>query len=520
MNTSEGEIVFELFDADAPKTVENFKKLARDGFYDGLIFHRVIADFMIQGGCPQGTGTGGPGYTFEDEINDHAIVRGTLAMANAGPNTNGSQFFVVTARLDAVARRQAHRVRPGHGRRGRRAADRHDADRSAGSTGHADRDPLDHHLRLSSAPGRPAERGALPAANVDVGVIFAEQLVPEPLGSAHEPAGAGSRRRRARGRRPRSPGTRTAGKKAVIDPATGETVAWVDDMGRDAAALAAVRGRAVQPAWAALGFAGRARVMKRAQKWVTANADELIRTIVSETGKAWEDAMMAEVLYAAAAFGHWADHAEDLLRRGEAQDLLAAAQGQEGDHPLRAGRAGRRDRAVELPLHQRLRRLHPGPDGGQQRAAQAGREDAADVAAAGQGAEGLRDARRRHAGPHRQGLGPRRRDRRRRRHDHVHRIDRGRSPDRRARGRTADPVLARARRQGRVDRLCRRRPGARRQPGAVLRHVQLRPDLRVGRTGLRRGARLRRVRRQGDEEGPRAAQRAGRPARVPPTSAR
>lgn len=104
-----------------------------------------------------------------------------------------------------------------------------------------------------------------------------------------------------------------AGQKAVINPATGETIAWVDDLGPEAAAEAAVRGRAVQPAWEALGFAGRARVMKRAQKWVTANADELVRTIVSETGKAWEDAMMAEVLYAAAAFGHWADHAEKLL---------------------------------------------------------------------------------------------------------------------------------------------------------------------------------------------------------------
>src|SRR4051812_19538668 len=96
MHTNHGPIELELFDEAAPKTVENFRKLAGDGFYDGLIFHRVIKDFMIQGGCPQGTGTGGPGYTFEDEFNDHKVVRGALAMANAGPNTNGSQFFVVT----------------------------------------------------------------------------------------------------------------------------------------------------------------------------------------------------------------------------------------------------------------------------------------------------------------------------------------------------------------------------------------------------------------------------------------
>ena len=96
MSTNHGDITIELFDEDAPKTVENFKKLAADGFYDGLTFHRVITDFMIQGGCPEGTGTGGPGYTFEDEINEHKVVRGALAMANAGPNTNGSQFFIVT----------------------------------------------------------------------------------------------------------------------------------------------------------------------------------------------------------------------------------------------------------------------------------------------------------------------------------------------------------------------------------------------------------------------------------------
>ncbi|MDX6651264.1 MAG: peptidyl-prolyl cis-trans isomerase [Solirubrobacterales bacterium] len=97
LNTSRGAIGLELFDEDAPKTVANFRKLAEDGFYDGIVFHRIISDFMIQGGCPEGTGTGGPGYTFEDEFNQRKIVRGALAMANAGPNTNGSQFFIVTA---------------------------------------------------------------------------------------------------------------------------------------------------------------------------------------------------------------------------------------------------------------------------------------------------------------------------------------------------------------------------------------------------------------------------------------
>jgi peptidyl-prolyl cis-trans isomerase B (cyclophilin B) len=97
LKTSEGTIEIELFDEDAPKTVQNFTGLAQKGFYDGLIFHRVIQGFMLQGGCPEGTGTGGPGYSFDDEFNSHLIVRGALAMANAGPNTNGSQFFIVTA---------------------------------------------------------------------------------------------------------------------------------------------------------------------------------------------------------------------------------------------------------------------------------------------------------------------------------------------------------------------------------------------------------------------------------------
>jgi cyclophilin family peptidyl-prolyl cis-trans isomerase len=96
LHTNHGAIALELFDEDAPKTVDNFVKLSQDGFYDGITFHRVIQDFMIQGGCPRGDGTGGPGYEFEDEPNDHHVVRGALAMANRGPHTNGSQFFIVT----------------------------------------------------------------------------------------------------------------------------------------------------------------------------------------------------------------------------------------------------------------------------------------------------------------------------------------------------------------------------------------------------------------------------------------
>ena len=95
LHTSKGPVTLELHADDAPKTVENFVKLAGQGFYDGGVFHRVIEDFMIQGGCPEGSGRGGPGYEFEDEINPHKVARGALAMANRGPNTNGSQFFIV-----------------------------------------------------------------------------------------------------------------------------------------------------------------------------------------------------------------------------------------------------------------------------------------------------------------------------------------------------------------------------------------------------------------------------------------
>ena len=144
-----GRSPIEFFDDDAPKTVENFRKLAGDGFYDGLTFHRVITDFMIQGGCPEGTGTGGPGYTFEDEFNDHKVVRGALAMANAGPNTNGSQFFIVTIRGRRLARRQAHRLRRGRRRHGRGRRDRGHAHRRRRPPGRAPGDRADRAQRLS-----------------------------------------------------------------------------------------------------------------------------------------------------------------------------------------------------------------------------------------------------------------------------------------------------------------------------------------------------------------------------------
>ena len=94
IETEKGNLVLELFASDVPMTVNNFVSLAREGFYDGLTFHRVISDFMVQGGCPIGDGTGGPGYQFDDEITEHTHVAGALSMANSGPNTNGSQFFI------------------------------------------------------------------------------------------------------------------------------------------------------------------------------------------------------------------------------------------------------------------------------------------------------------------------------------------------------------------------------------------------------------------------------------------
>ena len=112
IDTSAGEIRLELWPDLAPQTVGNFVGLARQGFYDGTVFHRIIHDFMIQGGCPKGTGTGGPGYDFADEINERKLVKGTLAMANAGPEHQRQPVLHRHRRGDALAGRRPHRLRP------------------------------------------------------------------------------------------------------------------------------------------------------------------------------------------------------------------------------------------------------------------------------------------------------------------------------------------------------------------------------------------------------------------------
>ncbi len=254
MTTNHGPIVFEMYEDDAPKTVGNFRKLSEDGFYDGLTFHRIIRDFMIQGGCPEGTGTGGPGYTFEDEFNEHKVIRGALAMANAGPNTNGSQFFIVTT---------------------------------------------------EAAPWLDGKHTVF--GRVTSGMEVVDALEGLATDSRDRPAGAGDDRQ-GRVRRLMATAERVA-EIEVANPATGQVVGSVPVLSPEQVRDLVARARAAQPAWEALGFEGRAKVLRRAQKWVVDNTEQIVETIMSETGKTREDAQLAEVGYAAGAFGFWAKHA-------------------------------------------------------------------------------------------------------------------------------------------------------------------------------------------------------------------
>ena len=201
----------------------------------------------------------------------------------------------------------------------------------------------------------------------------------------------------------------------------------------------AARGRAAQPGWEAYGFEGRARVLLRAQKWVMDNAEQVVETIVSETGKTFEDAELAEIGYAGNAFGFWAKNAAGVPRRRDGQVQPGARQGQEAHPALPPARADRRDRAVELPADELLRRLHPRARGRQQRDPQALRGHAADLAADGRRPARVRPARERPADRHRP-RGDRRRADRARRHDHVHRLDGDRAQGRARRPRRLIPA--------------------------------------------------------------------------------
>ena len=172
LHTNHGAIEVELFEEDAPKTVDNFVKLSKDGFYDGITFHRVIPDFMIQGGCPRGDGTGGPGYQFEDEPNEHRVARGALAMANSGPDTNGSQFFIVTTEaapwLDGK-HTVFGRVSLRDGRRGRDLRGRPRRERPAARAGHdrPRRALLTADLPSGGVPVRPRVNATAQGQTVD-----------------------------------------------------------------------------------------------------------------------------------------------------------------------------------------------------------------------------------------------------------------------------------------------------------------------------------------------------------------
>ena len=247
---------------------------------------------MIQGGCPQGTGTGGPGYTFEDEFNDHKVVRGALAMANAGPNTNGSQFFIVTT--DAAPWLDGKHTVFGQVTSGMDVVDALEgaADRRA-------RPPAASDGRRSSNGA--TVRGASTGARVDRAELRADARP----------------RERDRGR---EPGDRR-GHRAP-------SRTWPPtEVARDGRAAA----RAAQPAWEALGFEGRgAHPAPRAEVGHRQRGARSSTTIVSETGKTYEDALLAEISYGAAAFGFWAKNApRSTWPTRRSSSLRRARQGQE-----------------------------------------------------------------------------------------------------------------------------------------------------------------------------------------------
>ena len=303
-----------------------------------------------------------------------------------------------------------------------------------------------------------------------------------------------------------------AGDLEVVNPATGEVIATVPQASADDVREAVARARAAQPAWEALGFDGRAKILKRAQKWTIDNTDRIARTIVSETGKTYEDALLAEVAYAASAFGFWSKRAKKYL----ADERVRTS------NPFVLGRRLRVRYAPagvigvigpwNYPLTNSFGDCIPALAAGNAVVLKPAEPDAPDLAADARGAARVRHARGRLPGGRRAGQRDRQRPDRRRGRDHVHRLDRGRQEGDGAGLADAHPGEPRARRQGPDDRPARRRPRARRERRDLLLDAKRRPDLHLGRARLRGGAGLRRVRREAPGEGRRAAPgRAGRP---------
>ena len=277
LHTTHGTIALEFFDEDAPKTVENFRKLAGDGFYDGIIFHRVIPDFMIQGGCPQGTGTGGPGYTFEDEFNQHKVVRGALAMANAGPNTNGSQFFIVTT--DAAPWLDGKHTVFGQVTDGMDAVDAIEALPTDGARP-AGEPPSIESIELDGAARRRWPRGTRSS---------------EASGSV-DVQGRSSNRRRTPDDRRREPRHRRAIATVPVPGAASSPRWWPGRGPRSRGWVGArLRGRA-------RGHAARAALDARQRR----ARDR--RRRVARPARPYEDAQLTDFGYAVSALGFWAKH--------------------------------------------------------------------------------------------------------------------------------------------------------------------------------------------------------------------
>ena len=303
-----------------------------------------------------------------------------------------------------------------------------------------------------------------------------------------------------------------AGRIPVENPATAETIAHVPDLGAEAVADLVDRARRAQPAWEALGFEGRAEVMYEARAWIVENRDRMLRTIMEETGKTREDAIVGDWSFICDSLGFWAKRGPKYLADERIRPHSPFLIGKRVVVRHRPRRGGRGHRAVELPAQPLLRRRDPGADGGQRRGAQAERGHPAVHAVHGRGDAGGGPPRGRDAGGHRS-----RRDGRRPggplRHDHVHRLHRDRPQDHGPRRGDAHARVARARRQGPDDRAARRRRRARGEHGCDGGDVERRPDLHLGRAGLRRGAGLRRLRAAGggeDERAPPGAAGGGR----------